>query len=81
MIRLEIKSNLSVPNTMAKIKSYFGKGGLGLDVVEESENCLKFSGGGGFISADICESEKGSKVEFTSQEWEQQVKKFAPSLN
>ena len=81
MIRLEIKSKLSVPKITAKIKSYFGKGGLGLEVVEESETCLKFSGGGGYVRAEICKSDNGSKVEFTSQEWEQQVKKIAPSLH
>jgi hypothetical protein len=81
MINFEIETKLSAEEAMKRVKSFFGKGGLGLDIVEEQEACLKFSGGGGYVSATICEAGNKNKIELLSQEWEHQVKKFASDLS
>ena len=81
MINLEIETKLSKKEAMERIKSFFGKKGLGLDLTEETESCLNFTGGGGYVRATICESEDKNKIELLSQEWEQQVKNFGSELS
>ena len=81
MINLEIQTKLSVGETVKRLKAFFGKGGLGLDIVEESGDCINFQGGGGFVNAVICEAEGKTKVELQSREWDHQVKEFASKLS
>lgn len=81
MINLEIETKLSEKKAMDRIKAFFGKEGLGLDLAEETEACLSFTGGGGYVRATICESGDKNKIELVSQEWEQQVKKFGSELS
>ena len=81
MINLELETKLSEQEAMDRIKSFFGEGGLGLEMAEESGTCISFQGGGGYVRATICESGDKNKIELISQEWEQQVKKFASDLS
>ncbi|MFC1862729.1 hypothetical protein ACFL1Z_02090 [Thermodesulfobacteriota bacterium] len=81
MINLEIETKISEKEIMSRVKSFFGKGGLGLDIAEETEACLGFTGGGGYVKATICDSGDKKNIELVSQEWEQQVKKFASELS
>lgn len=78
MINLEIETNLSQKDACNAVKSYFGTGGLGLQLDQEGPDCLSFTGGGGFVNASICcPSEGKTKIELKSKEWDQQVKAFA----
>ena len=81
MINLEIETKLSVDEITKRLKSYFGEEGLGLDTVEESTECLNFTGSGGFVNAVICPAEDKTTIELSSQEWEIQVKEFASKLS
>ncbi len=80
MINMEIETRLSVKEALGRVKSFFGKGGLNLKIVEENDSCLQFAGGGGYVRAVVCEAKGKSKIEIISQEWEIQVQKFASSL-
>jgi len=80
MINLEVKTRLSVDEVSKRLKSFFGTGGLGLEVSEDSSDCLNFQGSGGFVNAVLCQDERKTKVELSSQEWEIQVEKFASDL-
>lgn len=81
MINLEVETKLSVEEASKRLKSFFGKGGLGLDIVEETTECLNFAGSGGFVNAVICPAEGKTKIELQSQEWEIQVNEFASNLS
>lgn len=77
MINMEIETKLSQKDACSAVKSFFGPGGLGLQLDQEGPDCLSFTGGGGFVNADICCSLEGkTKINFQSREWEQQVKAF-----
>ncbi|MEE9435432.1 MAG: hypothetical protein V3V37_02005 [Candidatus Adiutricales bacterium] len=80
MLNLEVKTKLSVEETIGRLKSYFGKGGFGLEIKDENEACLNFEGSGGYVTATVCEDGRNTKVELVGQEWEIQMKNFASKL-
>ena len=80
MLNLDVKTKLSQEEVMKRIKKFFGKGGLGLDVTEEAPQCLTLEGGGGHVTATLCPEEGKTRINLVTQEWENQVKKFASSL-
>jgi len=80
MIKLEVKTKLKQEEVIERLKKFFGKGGLGLEIVEEAPQCLTFEGGGGHLTASFCPEEGKMRINLVSQEWDSQVKKFASSL-
>jgi hypothetical protein len=80
MLNLDVKTKLSQEEVVKKLKNFFGKGGLGLDITEEAPQCLTFEGGGGHVTATLCPEESKIRINLVTQEWENQVKKFASSL-
>jgi hypothetical protein len=80
MINLEVKTKLKQEEVVDRLKKFFGKGGLGLEIVEEAPQCLTFEGGGGHVTATVCPEEGKTRINLVSQEWDSQVKKFASSL-
>jgi hypothetical protein len=80
MLNMEVKSNLPPQKIIEKLKGFFGKGGLGLSLEDESSQCLSFHGGGGYVTATLCPDGKETRIDFVSQEWDVQVKKFASDL-
>ena len=80
MLNLERKTNLSKEEVKKRLRRFFGEEGLGLELKEETPQCLSYGGAGGYVTANIC-SEKGKiRLDLVTQEWEYQVKKFAASL-
>jgi hypothetical protein len=80
MINLEVKTKLSQEEIVKRLKKFFGKGGLGLDITEESPQCLNFEGGGGYVTATLCLEEGKTRIDLVTQEWDHQVKEFASGL-
>ncbi len=80
MLNLEVTTKLSQVEVIQRLKTFFGKGGLGLDLTQEAPQCLTFEGGGGHVTATICSEEGKIRVNLVTQEWENQVKKFASGL-
>jgi len=80
MINLEVKTKLSQDEVVKRLKKFFGKGGLGLDITEESSQCLNFEGGGGYVTATLCLEEGKTRIGLVAQEWDHQVKEFASGL-
>lgn len=81
MLNLEVKTDLSLEEVVNKLKAFFSKGGLGLALKEEEPLCLSFEGGGGFVSARLCEEQGKTHVDLTTREWEHQVKQFASEID
>jgi len=79
MIKLEVKTKLSREEMAERLKRFFGKGGLGLEMTEETEQCLHFEGGG-YVSATICTEHGKMRLEFVTQEWDFHVRRFASEL-
>jgi hypothetical protein len=80
MTNLDVRTKLKQEEVIERLKRFFGKGGLGLDIAEETAQCLTFEGGGGYITATICPEEGKTRINLVSQEWDYQVKKFASGL-
>ncbi len=80
MINLEAKTKLSRKEVSDRLKSFFGKGGLGLEVCEETPQCLSFEGGGGYVTANVSTEGDKTRVTLVTQEWDYQVKEFVADL-
>lgn len=80
MLRLEHKTRLSQEEIIGRLKSYFGKEGLGLDLTEESAQCITFTGGGGYVTASLCQEGDDTKVDLITQEWDYHVRQFTGNL-
>jgi hypothetical protein len=80
MLNLEANTKLSQEKIVDRLKSFFGKDGLGMDLTDETSQCLSFEGGGGYVTATICPEEKQNRIDLVTQEWEYQVKEFAAKL-
>ncbi len=80
MINLEVKTKLKQEEILDRLKRFFGKGGLGLEITEENPQCLTFEGGGGYVTATLCSEENKTRINLVSQEWDFQVKQFASGL-
>jgi hypothetical protein len=80
MIHMERQSRLAPEEVLGRLRKFFGKGGQGLELTEESASCLTFTGGGGYVTASVCLEGEQTKVDLVSQEWEYQVKEFLAKL-
>jgi hypothetical protein len=80
VLKLEKKTKKTPQEVARKLKIFFGQGGLGLVLKEETPTCLTFEGGGGYVTATLCEEETGTRVDLATQEWDYQVKEFASRL-
>ena len=80
MTNLEVRTKLKQKEVLDRLKKFFGKGGLGLEITEETSQCLTFEGGGGYVTATLCPDEDSTRIDLLTQEWDYQVKKFASGL-
>ena len=80
MLNLEVKTKLSPEEAVKRAVEFFGPGGYGLEIREQTETCAYFEGAGGGVDVTACTEEKGSSVEITSREWDYQVREFAGKI-
>jgi len=80
MLNLEVKTKLSLEEVTQRLKKFFGKGGLGLEITEEAPQCLAFEGGGGHVTVILCPEEGKTRINLETREWENQVRKFVSGL-
>jgi hypothetical protein len=81
MINLEAKTKLTPEEVVNRLKKFFGKGGLGLELTEDGPQCLSFEGGGGYVTATLCLEEGKTRINLVAQEWDRQVKEFVSGLS
>lgn len=80
MLNLATKTKLSPEEVIKRAVAFFGPGGYGLEVKEQSASCAYFEGGGGGVEVTACAEEKGTSVELASREWDYQVNEFAGKI-
>ena len=80
MLNLEVTTKLSQEEVAKRATGFFGKGGLGLEAVDEDPQQLCFEGGGGYVNATVCAEGDKTRVALVTQEWEYQVKEFVSQL-
>ena len=80
MLNLEVRTKLQAEKFIQRLKAFFGKEGQGLDLSEETPQCLSFEGGGGYVTATVCPEGEKTRVSLVTQEWDYQVKEFVSGL-
>ncbi|OGO23430.1 MAG: hypothetical protein A2144_05465 [Chloroflexi bacterium RBG_16_50_9] len=80
MLRLTAKTRLKPEEVMKKALDFFGAGGCGLKVAEQSNTCASFEGASGSVFITACSDGKRTKVDMETMEWEYQVKEFARKI-
>ncbi len=80
MARYAKETNLGVEKITQKAITFFGPGGLGLEIKKREGNCLLFEGGGGHVFIQASDKGKGCEVELETREWDYPVKEFLESI-
>ena len=80
MLNLEVKTKSTPEKVVEELKNYFGEGGLGLKLRDDTSQCLNFEGTGGYVTATLCSEDDLTRVELVTQEWEYHVKQFAAKI-
>jgi hypothetical protein len=76
MPRYGKESNQKPEDIIEKARTFFGPGGVGLEITDEGQCCITFEGGGGHVRIDAASKGKGSDVDIETREWDYQVKEF-----
>jgi hypothetical protein len=80
MLNIEAKTKMKPEEVIKRAVDYFGPKGLKLKVKQQSPDCAYFEGGGGGVDITVCREGKQTSVDFTSTEWDYQVKEFIGTL-
>ena len=76
MLNIVSRTRLSPEEAVKKAVEFFGPGGQGMEVKEQSADCAYFEGAGGGVEVTACVEGKETSVTFISREWDYQVKEF-----
>ncbi len=80
MIKLSARTKLSTEDAIKRAVSYFGTGGVGLELKEQGVNCVSFTGAAGVVEVTVYAEGKGSTLEVAATEWDSQAKDFVSKL-
>lgn len=81
MIRISVKTKLKPEEVVRRAVNFFGPGGHGLEVTNESANYVCLEGGGGVVEVSASGEAKGALVELVSREWDYQAKEFLGNIS
>jgi hypothetical protein len=74
------KSRLKAEEIVKKALERFGENGLKLEVIDQSDCCVRFQGGGGHIDVYTEPHDGKTEVRIETREWDRQVKQFFEKL-
>lgn len=80
MLKMEATSKKAPQKVIDQLKTYFGEDGLGLELVADTAGCLTFEGGGGHVTATLCNDHDLTRVTLETREWEFHVRRFLGSI-
>lgn len=82
MITIGKESRFAPSEVAETAVRYFGPSGVGMDVVERSDCCARFEGGGGyvFVWAADAGDQNGSEVTVEGREWDYQMMQFMEEI-
>lgn len=75
MARYGVETKLDPEEVIQEAVTFFGEGGVGLEVTDRSPCCATFAGGGGHVSVTVDAGDK-TEVELVTREWDYDVKRF-----
>ena len=80
MLKLNVRTKRKPEEVVKEALGFFGPGGHGLKVTQQSDTCASFEGGGGGIDVTACTDDQETSVDLETREWEYQVKEFARKI-
>ena len=81
MLKIATRTKLNPEEAIKRAVEFFGPGGYGLEVKNQTPDCAYFEGGGGGVDVTACAEEKETSVELESREWDYQVKEFIRKIH
>lgn len=76
MARYSCKTKQNPEKAIQEAIAFFGKGGLGLEIVEQNVCCVSFQGGGGHVTVTANARDKETTLELETREWDYPVQQF-----
>ncbi len=80
VLSLKASSSLSEEELSVRLREWFGKGGLGLEMKSDGPGRLTFEGAGGHVSATFRAEGSRTRLSVVTRGWAVQVKKFFAEL-
>ena len=81
MLRIATKTELTPEDATKKAVEFFGPGGYGMSVTDETPTSVCFDGAGGGVEMTACAEANNTAVDFVSREWDFQVKEFIGKIS
>jgi hypothetical protein len=81
MLRIAVKTKLTPEEVVASALKFFGPEGYKLKITNQTETSANFEGSGGFVEISACKDKNKTTVDFTSNEWDYQVKEFIHKIS
>ena len=78
---MSAKTKLKPEEVVRRAVNFFGPGGYGLGVKEQTSDYVCLEGGGGVVEVIASAEGKGASVELVSREWDYQVKEFLGDIS
>jgi hypothetical protein len=75
-MRYHVTTKLSPPEALQRAIEHFGTQGVGLQLVDQSEACVSFAGGGGHVSVVACSGDSKTTLDIETREWDYAVRHF-----
>ena len=70
-----VETKLSPEKAVEKAATYFGKDGVGLEIMEQGSCCARFEGGGGHVLVTVSGGAR-TRVDLETREWDYDVRQF-----
>ena len=77
MLKLNVRTKRNPEEVVKKALGFFGPAGRGLKVTQQSDTCVSFEGGAGYVAVTACTDGEGASVDLETREWEREVREFA----
>ncbi|MBC7235652.1 MAG: hypothetical protein H5T69_07400 [Chloroflexi bacterium] len=76
-----VRTKMKPEKVLKRAAAFFGPSGLGLQVIQQTEEYVLLQGGGGHVAVGALPVEdEGSAVEIETREWDYQVRRFISQI-
>ena len=79
-MRYEVTTGLTSGEALEQAAAYFGRGGMGLQVVSQTPQSLVFQGGGGHVAITV-QPGATTTLELETREWDFVVRRFMEQVS